>query len=218
MYCRWESGIHPRESLTDLMVASKDHINSLEDHIRLLQKRIKSVESKLASFSNSASLNGNSNPDNAPDNRLSYKKKNSYDEVELYFTIISFWYRLQLTLSPSPCYGHIQMNLKLQKKIEYDPLMVTSSFGVKGGDPGTTVTNSYLSQDENHSYQHQAPRRASSEEVSGTDTLTEELQSVALDWKSMRGVKECVELSCMAPLEFATRKVTHSLLNLGRFV
>jgi len=38
MYCRWESGLHPRESLSELSRASRDHITSLQDHIRLLQR------------------------------------------------------------------------------------------------------------------------------------------------------------------------------------
>jgi len=74
MYCRWENGVHPRESLVDLMVASKDHINSLEDHIRLLQKRIKLMEGKLLSVANGTM------PQIHHDNRLTYKK-NMNDEV-----------------------------------------------------------------------------------------------------------------------------------------
>lgn len=76
MYCRWENGVHPRESLLDLMVASKDHINSLEDHIRLLQKRIKILEAKASS---SGVVNGTVS-EIVQDNRLTYKK-NVNDEV-----------------------------------------------------------------------------------------------------------------------------------------
>jgi hypothetical protein len=38
MYCRFESGVHPREPLGDLLLATCDHSSSLEDHIRLLTK------------------------------------------------------------------------------------------------------------------------------------------------------------------------------------
>ena len=38
LYCRFENGVHPRESLADLLIATRDHSSSLEDHIRLLQK------------------------------------------------------------------------------------------------------------------------------------------------------------------------------------
>lgn len=36
------------------------------------------------------------------------------------------------------------------------------------------------------------------------DTLIDELESVAIEWKSVRGAKEC---PCSTPLDFATRKV-----------
>lgn len=38
MYCRFESGVHPREPLGDLLLATCDHSASLEDHIKLLTK------------------------------------------------------------------------------------------------------------------------------------------------------------------------------------
>lgn len=36
------------------------------------------------------------------------------------------------------------------------------------------------------------------------DTLIDELESVAIEWKSVRGAKEC---PCSTPLDFSTRKV-----------
>lgn len=38
MYCRFESGVHPREPLGDLLLATCDHSFSLEDHIKYLTK------------------------------------------------------------------------------------------------------------------------------------------------------------------------------------
>lgn len=80
LYCRWESGLHPRESLSDLMVAAKSHLNSLDDHIRLLQKRIKVSEQKLdaPATGSPSSIPEEKNTDAVPlyltDNRLSYSK------------------------------------------------------------------------------------------------------------------------------------------------
>lgn len=89
LYCRWESGLHPRESLSELMVAAKAHLNSLDDHIRLLQKRIKLAEQKLeaptttttTTTATDSSLNNiveEKNSDallyNINDNRFSYSK------------------------------------------------------------------------------------------------------------------------------------------------
>lgn len=87
LYCRWESGLHPRESLSELMVAAKAHLNSLDDHIRLLQKRIKLAEQKLeapttttttATDSPSNNIVEEKNSDallyNINDNRFNYSK------------------------------------------------------------------------------------------------------------------------------------------------
>lgn len=38
MYCRFESGVHPRENIEDLMLTNKDHCKSLEDHVQHLTK------------------------------------------------------------------------------------------------------------------------------------------------------------------------------------
>jgi myotubularin-related protein 6/7/8 len=38
MYARFDSGIHPRENVNDLLLASKEHCNSLEDHVQHLTK------------------------------------------------------------------------------------------------------------------------------------------------------------------------------------
>lgn len=38
MYARFESGVHPREPLSDLLLASRDHCTSLEDHVNHLTK------------------------------------------------------------------------------------------------------------------------------------------------------------------------------------
>jgi len=37
MYCRFESGIHPRENVVDVVCTLKDHIESLDDHRQLLE-------------------------------------------------------------------------------------------------------------------------------------------------------------------------------------
>lgn len=47
MYNRFENGVHPREPLGDLLVATRDHIYSLEDHVQLLEKRISQMKELL---------------------------------------------------------------------------------------------------------------------------------------------------------------------------
>lgn len=48
MYSRFESGIHPREPLGDLLLDSKEHCNSLEDHVQHLTKRIASFKNYIS--------------------------------------------------------------------------------------------------------------------------------------------------------------------------
>ena len=38
LYCRYDSGIQPRESLLDTVCALKEHTTSLEDHTKLVEK------------------------------------------------------------------------------------------------------------------------------------------------------------------------------------
>lgn len=38
LFCRFENGVHPREILEDVVLATVDHSSSLEDHINFLQK------------------------------------------------------------------------------------------------------------------------------------------------------------------------------------
>lgn len=38
MYSRFESGVHPRENISDLLLNSKDHCASLDDHVQHLTK------------------------------------------------------------------------------------------------------------------------------------------------------------------------------------
>ena len=40
MYNRFETGIHPRDEMKDILSAARDHTSSLEDHVRLLEKVI----------------------------------------------------------------------------------------------------------------------------------------------------------------------------------
>lgn len=47
MYCRFESGVHPREPLGDLLLATCDHSHSLEDHIKYLTKVSKTIKNSL---------------------------------------------------------------------------------------------------------------------------------------------------------------------------
>lgn len=38
LYCRFESGVHPRENITDIVAQLKEHTSSVDDHSRLVEK------------------------------------------------------------------------------------------------------------------------------------------------------------------------------------
>ncbi|KAI5739479.1 hypothetical protein M8J77_019748 [Diaphorina citri] len=48
MFCRFENGVHPRENLADVLLATRDHSSSLDDHVKFLQKRIFSFKQSLS--------------------------------------------------------------------------------------------------------------------------------------------------------------------------
>ncbi|XP_055602796.1 myotubularin-related protein 8 isoform X2 [Uranotaenia lowii] len=77
MYGRFESGIHPREPVDELLIASKDHSTSLDDHVQLLTKRINSFKNMISK--SAKRLQGNKYVDNqnieVNDNRYNYDKK-----------------------------------------------------------------------------------------------------------------------------------------------
>ncbi|ELU00050.1 hypothetical protein CAPTEDRAFT_222026 [Capitella teleta] len=67
LYCRFESGVHPRENITDIVAQLKEHTSSVDDHSRLVEKRISalcrllghtegSLQKALASLSSSESM------------------------------------------------------------------------------------------------------------------------------------------------------------------
>ena len=53
MYCRFESGIHPRENVVDIVCTLKDHIESLDDHRLMLEMVSSSSSSSSCSCSDS---------------------------------------------------------------------------------------------------------------------------------------------------------------------
>ncbi|XP_065158473.1 myotubularin-related protein 6 isoform X2 [Atheta coriaria] len=136
MYCRFESGIHPREPLGDLLLATCDHSSSLEDHVNYLAKRISSFKSLLNKVNGSHFKPDNSN---LVDNKLYYEKT---------------------TLR------------ELQNADDDHPLKVVTS-----GDFETSDVN--------------------------VNTISKDLESVALDWKTLRNIKEC---GCSTPFDQFSRK------------
>ncbi|CAG9864729.1 unnamed protein product [Phyllotreta striolata] len=87
MYCRFESGVHPREPQADLLLVTSDYAFSLDEHVKYLTKRLSSVKSLIARSverkgSKQTKREERCRPlDNAyADNKSSYERKPSKDE------------------------------------------------------------------------------------------------------------------------------------------
>ncbi|KAG5889272.1 hypothetical protein JTB14_007034 [Gonioctena quinquepunctata] len=48
MYCRFESGIHPREPQADMLLATSDYVFSLDEHVKYLSKKLSTVKSLIS--------------------------------------------------------------------------------------------------------------------------------------------------------------------------
>lgn len=48
MYGRFETGVHPREDICDIMLTSRDHCASLEDHVQYLTKHISNFKNLIS--------------------------------------------------------------------------------------------------------------------------------------------------------------------------
>ncbi|KAK2169771.1 hypothetical protein LSH36_7g15017 [Paralvinella palmiformis] len=55
MYCRFDSGVHPRENILDIVCVLKDHTRSMEDHCMLLEQHVANLYKLLGH--NEAMLN-----------------------------------------------------------------------------------------------------------------------------------------------------------------
>uniref|UniRef100_A0A1B0C790 Uncharacterized protein n=1 Tax=Glossina palpalis gambiensis TaxID=67801 RepID=A0A1B0C790_9MUSC len=156
MYSRFESGVHPREPLGDLLLASKDHCNSLEDHVQHLTKRI-------ASFKNYLSKSAKKLQD------VTVTKTNSKETPTTEINDNKYNYDKKLS--------------ELSSADDDHPLKPS----------GISFANlSQLSED------------------ADPNGLAEEIDSVAVDWKSMRKVTVC---SCSTPFDQFSKKVKDKGLN-----
>ncbi|KAK4887660.1 hypothetical protein RN001_003931 [Aquatica leii] len=146
MYCRFESGVHPREPLGDLLLATCDHSNSLEDHIKYLTKKITSVKSLLL---NAKEKKKTKSKDFKPDDSNLLDNKYLYDKNTL---------------------------CQLESADDNHPLRADS----KEKDKPVTV-----------------------EDSKGVQEIIGSLESVALDWKTLRNISEC---GCSTPFDHFSRK------------
>lgn len=137
LYCRFESGVHPRESIADVLLATRDHSTSLEMHISHLQKRITAMKALLDESSN------------AVDNRVV--------EEELSQRVSS--------------------SMRFVEEHQHPLADVKDSVFSESSTPTEAPLNSFL--------------------------LRREVDSVSLNWRSLRNIKECV---CSTPFDHFSKK------------
>ncbi|CAG5053971.1 unnamed protein product [Parnassius apollo] len=179
MYCRHESGVHPREPLHDLLPAAVEHASALRHHINYLAKRISTfrnlLSGKNAEKSRESAVvnyqNGNidtvdietKTEDLQIDNKLLYESVGGLSELE--------------------CANHdhpLKEGLTSVTKPNNIPLI-------------TERVEDYI--------------------PASFSQLESEVNTVALDWKSVKNVTEC---SCSTPLDHYSRK--HHCWGCGRCV
>lgn len=151
MYSRFES-VHPRENFGDLLLARKEHCNSLEDHVQHLTKRIGNLKNLISKSAKKLQTNGATLLQGATgktDNKFNYDNK-KLSELQ------SADHDHPLKSSDNYCFSNLSVS-----------------------DGNSSITE--------------------------VDELTSEINSVALDWKSLRSATSC---SCSTPFSQEMKK-TH---------
>lgn len=147
MYNRFENGVHPREPISEVLCAVKDHTVSLKDHIQFLESKIATLRRLLGD----AKENRNSNPND----RNSFENLTNGDDSE--------------------------------EKQANDSTPENPDSKGRG------------------SYREKRPPliKDDSLDIISSTLLTDAVESVSIDWKSFRNVRQCV---CDYPFDHFSRK------------
>ncbi|KAL8621063.1 hypothetical protein ACOMHN_040588 [Nucella lapillus] len=188
LYNRFDNGVHPRDSVGDLLSSARDHTASLEDHVQLLEKRI----SHLCGLMNKSgetiqlTLQGAVSTEALP-GLMSGPVENSTDSPNM-----NTGPPLHTNTAPVPN-GHssLEGSQNLGKSDS------ESGFDESGGSPmsrsgveeGGEMTSSMA--------------RSPSGEKLREDTLQAEVDTVAVHWKNLRHVASC---SCATPFDHYVKK------------
>ncbi|XP_045453513.1 myotubularin-related protein 6 [Melitaea cinxia] len=179
MYCRHESGVHPRESLADLLPAAVEHAGALTLHIDYLAKRISTFKSLLS---------GRKAEKSRETTVVNYQN-GTRDSVEIETKVEGLQIDNKLlyesggNLSEMECANHDHPLKEL------------------GGTSPKTNKIPLITE------------KADATIPSSLAQLEAEMNTVALDWKSVKNVTEC---SCSTPLDYFSRK--HHCWGCGRCV
>ncbi|XP_050687156.1 myotubularin-related protein 6-like isoform X2 [Eriocheir sinensis] len=179
MYNRFENGIHPREPMGDLLAATTEHTQSLNDQADYLTKRITWLKNELERRGRNAPKKA---ADALCDNRILDEAQQNEGKVESLGVLGMQEIEESLVSVGALTATHETDPDVTSDKIAPDANFINPSQLIPGS--GKKLMNQLLS--------HQAVRSVSSE-----------LSSVSLDWKTFRNVKEC---SCSTPFDHFSRK------------
>ncbi|OWF52869.1 myotubularin-related protein 8-like isoform X2 [Mizuhopecten yessoensis] len=216
MYNRYETGIHSREHITDILGAAKDHSDSLEDHIRLLEKRItqickvlgkseETIQKKLDGFLSMESLDGylaghieEPLPEKvAKDVAVNGSLETSPDDSPQ-----------RSDDSTQHSDDSSQRDKDHKDKINHIKSDRESGFDEASSTMSRSGVDEVASQMSKSGIEEGVGTMESSMLSGGMETLTLdqlllELQSVAVDWRSFRQVHTC---TCATPFDCFTKK------------
>lgn len=192
MYNRFENGIHPRDQVSDILAAAKDHSSSLEDHVRLLEKRITQICKMLGKSDDviQRTLQG-------------FQSMESLDGF-----IADDIQKLIENQSGKNCENHIEKfeNQSDNERNEKNKLLenFTQNHVKSDSESGFDESGSQMSQSgiEDHISPDLFSRSTSLEKLN-IDQLVMELQSVAIEWQTFRNIHAC---SCAMPFDYFTKK------------
>ena len=182
MYNRFEGGLHPRENIYDIISAAKDHSSSVEDHVLLLEKRVTQICKLLGKN----------------DETIQRKLQGflSMDSIEGYL---------------SSHIGDVSVTGKTGGAGDVMAHSTNSEPPINGRQPVVSLkSDSESGFDESSSQMSRSglddttglSRSASTDQLS-LDQLLQELKTVAVGWRSFRGVHSC---SCASPFDHYAKK------------
>ncbi|XP_013378996.1 myotubularin-related protein 6-like [Lingula anatina] len=208
MYNRFDNGVHPRENIGDILSAMTDHSTSLEDHVILLEKRVKSLLKLLGKS----------------EDTLKSKLQGLVSSESLYMLC-----ELTKGLSPlSSDGGHAAANSAQSASPQNSKTVNNTSIdGSAVGGDNSVRDNEVRRSDSESGFEDGGSQMSKSgmelEGIEEVDSLQDspvisqsnsfdnlmleqlelEMESVAVDWKTLRNIKQC---SCAAPFEHYTKK------------
>ncbi|XP_005111133.2 myotubularin-related protein 6 [Aplysia californica] len=194
MYNRFESGLHPRENVNDIVSAAKDHSSSLEDHVLLLEKRVtqickllgksdETIQRKLQGYLSMDSIDGFLSG-HIGDGPAPSKSSNHDDSMK----------------------NCIDLEPTLNGRLAAQADAVTGNHIKSDSESGFDECSSQMSRsgiDDVGALELSGLVRSPSSDQLSVDQLIAELKTVAVDWRSFRNVQSC---SCASPFDYYVKK------------